>query len=125
MQASPVEKRWVSLFHRLPSHEMEALAWVWHAETIATLTALDLIHEIVASHEERQAKKISDCLPPSTDDSVPRVLLLRERFAIVSIPSCTPPKIFLRGKQIIKQIAHQVFPKELILFAKEHGKVQT
>ena len=71
-QASPVEKWWVSPFHPLPSREMEALAWVWHAETIGASTALDLTHETMASHEERPAHRISDCLPSPTDYSVPQ-----------------------------------------------------
>ena len=69
-QVSLVEKLWVSLFYPLPSRETEALAWVWHAETIGALTALDLTHETVASHEERPAQRISDCLPSPPDYSV-------------------------------------------------------
>ena len=98
-QASPVEKWWVSLFHPLPSREMEALAWVWHAETIVASTALDLTHETVASHEERPAQRISDCLPSPTDYSVPQ----RESCHCFH-PQLHSSNDFSEGKQTITQI---------------------
>lgn len=97
----------VSLFHPLPSREMEALPWVGHAENIGALTALmrQWFHKGEASQEDLRL------LSAPTDCSAPRALSLKERFVIVPIPTSRAPEIFPRGKAVHKTNSSPCLPK--------------